>query len=176
MRIYQPFRSRIPLLGLSKARRKNKFAVGFEVFFLEVLWKSFFKKWMLVHFIWYGEGTNDSDDEEENFLSLCWMAIFPTHKMIMNKTNIALENGKWMIGIRSFPFGAFGPIFRGELAVSFREGNCHVRPAKWKVPDGMKLYQVCDAPSCSLCCVGGSWYLEPIGMFPYRLHVEICLE
>ena len=27
---------------------------------------------------------------------------------------------KWMIGIRSFPFGA-RPIFRGKLAVSFRE-------------------------------------------------------
>ncbi len=29
---------------------------------------------------------------------------------------------KWMFGIQSFPFGA-RPIFRGKLAVSFREGK-----------------------------------------------------
>ena len=35
-------------------------------------------------------------------------------------TYIAPE--KWMVGRRAFPFGA-RPIFRGENAVSFREGN-----------------------------------------------------
>ena len=39
--------------------------------------------------------------------------------LTLPETNIAPENG-WF-GIRSFPFGA-RPIFRGEKAVSFREG------------------------------------------------------
>ena len=30
---------------------------------------------------------------------------------------------KWMVGIRSFPIGEAGPIFRGKMAVSFREGG-----------------------------------------------------
>ena len=34
-----------------------------------------------------------------------------------------------MVGIRLFPFGA-RPIFRGEMAVSFREG---IRPLFWWV-------------------------------------------
>ena len=39
------------------------------------------------------------------------------------KTSLKLtvRTWKWMVGIRSFPFG-FRPIFRGKLAVSFREG------------------------------------------------------
>ena len=32
-----------------------------------------------------------------------------------------------MVGVDEFPFGAFLPIFRGELAVTFREGKVHVQ-------------------------------------------------
>ena len=44
----------------------------------------------------------------------------------MPSLKLTVRTQKWMVGIRSFPFRA-RPIFRGELAVSFREGYSHGR-------------------------------------------------
>ena len=40
----------------------------------------------------------------------------------LHSLKLTVRPYKWMVGIRSFPIG-FRPIFRGKLAVSFREGN-----------------------------------------------------
>ena len=53
----------------------------------------------------------------------------PENTGTLKRARIAPENG-WLRKMK-FPFGAFRPIFRGELAVSFREGilsekHCYV--------------------------------------------------
>ena len=42
--------------------------------------------------------------------------------MWLHSLKLTVRTWKWMVGIRSFPFG-FRPIFRGKLAVSFREST-----------------------------------------------------
>lgn len=63
MRTYQPFKVQNPLVGIVKTPEKKtdsrRFAFGFEAIFLDAC---------NVHFIWYGEGINDSDDEEDVFV------------------------------------------------------------------------------------------------------------
>ena len=44
---------------------------------------------------------------------------------------------KWMVGIQAFPFGGKRPIFRGKLAVSFREGTSIYSILKWSFSKSM---------------------------------------
>ena len=62
---------------------------------------------------------------------------------------------KWMVGIRSFPFAA-RPIFRGELAVSFRAG---ITPPK--VQHG--------SPDDGTLALGDSVFWKPLFLHPVRL-------
>ena len=62
---------------------------------------------------------NRHPDLSEAWESSKW---FTTMKYPPCKRSQPVCPEKWLVGIRSFPFGTL-PIFRGELAVSFREGN-----------------------------------------------------
>ena len=69
---------------------------------------------------------NRHPDLSEAWESSKW---FTTMKYPPCKRSQPVCPEKWLVGIRSFPFGTL-PIFRGELAVSFREGN-RLPPEKW---------------------------------------------